>query len=556
MLLSVPATQKSGSHGVRTQQNPFVIPKDNMFLIRNTEKAQKKTRELQLPVHEKMTYKGRMRARQSELRKTLREDLEEEKDHAPTHPRTTAQLLQDTPACKFVMRNHNIGKDTVREFINGKRELFYLEHTLAIKREQIQQLKEVSDREKEELARAEKHLEEDNILFEAFLLESHTNAMEAIELAEQESNAKMEKLDEIRRITAKIMAIKSDIAQYEEILQEYKHYKDVLFKLSPPEWQEIQRAKKRGSNSASSVSEKESEGKSSETKTGKKTSLPDIRREKSSTGSRELLPLREARAPSRHSVKSTLQNSSKMSSPFETDSSDSEEEPELYFTEPQQLLHIQKELREQNLSLLENVKEIEESLEELTRTVEQTENNMEHEISQRKQQIDAIMKTIKEEKERTAEIEVKVKMANFGQNKTKEDIALNILGRKVEELYRSFTGDMLANLGTVHMLMAIEGKLLMLLDNIEMIPADKVNMAVRAREKERKLRLQEEKLFLQKQHQEQRRKKALERAQAEIKRMTGRKLMPRSLPPLRKPKNNQQDDIIDKEKEDYLYFFT
>lgn len=35
----------------------------------------------------------------------------------------------------------------------------------------------------------------------------------------------------------------SEIAKYEEILIDYKRYKDLLFKLSPPEWQEAQKAK-------------------------------------------------------------------------------------------------------------------------------------------------------------------------------------------------------------------------------------------------------------------------------------------------------------------------
>lgn len=35
----------------------------------------------------------------------------------------------------------------------------------------------------------------------------------------------------------------SELARFEEILVDYKSYKDLLFKLSPPEWQEAQRSK-------------------------------------------------------------------------------------------------------------------------------------------------------------------------------------------------------------------------------------------------------------------------------------------------------------------------
>lgn len=35
----------------------------------------------------------------------------------------------------------------------------------------------------------------------------------------------------------------SEISKNEEILKDYKRYKEFLFSLSPPEWQEAQRAK-------------------------------------------------------------------------------------------------------------------------------------------------------------------------------------------------------------------------------------------------------------------------------------------------------------------------
>lgn len=35
----------------------------------------------------------------------------------------------------------------------------------------------------------------------------------------------------------------SELAKFEEILKDYKRYKKLLFKLSPPEWQEAQRTK-------------------------------------------------------------------------------------------------------------------------------------------------------------------------------------------------------------------------------------------------------------------------------------------------------------------------
>ena len=52
------------------------------------------------------------------------------------------------------------------------------------------------------------------------------------------------------------------------------------------------------------------------------------------------------------------------------------QEPELYFTDPQQLLDIFAELEEQNLSLIQNSQETEESLEEIKQTITLTEEKM------------------------------------------------------------------------------------------------------------------------------------------------------------------------------------
>lgn len=68
---------------------------------------------------------------------------------------------------------------------------------------------------------------------------------------------------------------------------------------------------------------------------------------------------------------------------------------------------------------------------------------------------------------------------------------LSALGQKVEEVYRSCIGDSETNLSTLQMLMAIENRLGDLLGSIELIPADRLAMAERVKEKERRLRSDE-----------------------------------------------------------------
>ncbi|KAK3574140.1 hypothetical protein QTP86_003425 [Hemibagrus guttatus] len=401
MYMSAMFYLEDGCEGNKTEQNPFKMPEDNtIFHFRKTEKARKKLeyqRDLSLSVHEKKTYSGRIKARQLELRKKLRDGLDEEDAGTTNRSQSEDFLHKNVPSSKMIM--------------------------IKVKREEIAQLEERASREEKKLSKAEKLLEDDAALFDTFLKENDKNSVEAIRIAEQESKAKLEKVAEIKRVTSKMVAIKSNISKLEDTLQEYKLYRDFLFKLSPPDWQEKQRTKKKSKKTKATpaINNGEHEGKSRETDRGKKTWQTDRQtgREKRSPVPRELPPLREARVSSGQSVKSTSQNS-KISSASDSDSSENKEDPELYFTEPKQLLDLLSELEEQNLSLIQNSQETEESLEEFKQTMEQTHKNIEQEANHLKQQIDAMTMALKREKEKTAELELSTMFFDFGKSKAEE----------------------------------------------------------------------------------------------------------------------------------------
>lgn len=62
--------------------------------------------------------------------------------------------------------------------------------------------------------------------------------------------------------------------------------------------------------------------------------------------------------------------------------------------------------------------------------------------------------------------------------------------------------------------------------------------------------------MLAKLHQEERIKKALERAQQPVKKQVGRRLVFRSRPPGVKRRDDGKDKGTSKEEEEYAYFFT
>ena len=85
-------------------------------------------------------------------------------------------------------------------------------------------------------------------------------------------------------------------------------------------------------------------------------------------------------------------------------------------------------------------------------------------------------------------------------------------------VYRSCIGDNEASIASLQMLTAIENRLEELFDNIDKMPPHLVEAAEKAKEKERRMRMREEKILQQKVHQEERVKKALERSKADPKR--------------------------------------
>eukprot|EP00063_Salmo_salar_P027842 XP_014002677.1 PREDICTED: coiled-coil domain-containing protein 37-like isoform X2 [Salmo salar] len=535
---------------VRTaRRNPFKLPADNIFLLRNKENEQRKLerqRQQTLKVHEKSTYAGRIQAKQANLRQELRQGQNEV---YPTSSSKAVSTLRDDPAWRKAAIQNSNDRENISEYITKKREMFLIEYSLAVKREVIHKLAEVATKEENRLQQAETFLDEDTAMFDEFLEENDKNSVEAIKIAEYETKAKLEKVAEIKRISGKMVAVKSDISKNEEILKEYTLYNSFLLKLSPTEWQERQQAR-RAMVDKIKAAIKEREAQLAE------TAKPGRRRE---SMARDLPPVCDPRTPQRQSMMGTRESikPKEVRVPVDESKLPEYEEPELYFTDPQQLLDLLTDLEKQNLTLIQNSRETEETMEEFKHSMENTRNKMDQETEQLTQQIDIIAHAIQREKDMAAELELKSRLFYFGKYKTEDqDVMLEALGRKVAEVYRSYAGESGANLTTLQMLTNIEGLLGELLENVELVPKDRVLMAKRAKEKARRLRLREENVRVQKMQQEERLRKALERAQADTKRPTGKKLMPRSLPPVTEQLVNKDDGDTDMEKEKQLYFFT
>jgi DNA anti-recombination protein RmuC len=84
-----------------------------------------------------------------------------------------------------------------------------------------------------------------------------------------------------------------------------------------------------------------------------------------------------------------------------------EEEPPMYFKEPQQLMDIFSALEEQNLFLIQNSQETERTLEELQHAFKETKSSMESRTGQLSDQISELQAQITAEEQRSAALKLK-----------------------------------------------------------------------------------------------------------------------------------------------------
>ncbi|RXM97946.1 Netrin-4 [Acipenser ruthenus] len=106
-----------------------------------------------------------------------------------------------------------------------------------------------------------------------------------------------------------------------------------------------------------------------------------------------------------------------------------------------------------------------------------------------KQQIAMLKATIIREEEKASELEFKSRIFSDGEvNSQKQDSILNMLNKKVDDVYKSCIGEVPAKISTLQMLTSIENRMEELLESLETLPRDKVEAVERSKEKEMRLR--------------------------------------------------------------------
>ncbi|XP_078399230.1 cilia- and flagella-associated protein 100 [Cetorhinus maximus] len=537
--------------------NPFKIPRNcDIFVLRDIERERKKkeqNEQKKLKIHEKATYAARINRKYGSQQKLVEEP---EKDAEGEHQANVKKLsaLKSDPSWKVkVTRDRHVEKETLNDYISKKREMFILQYSLTMKKDEMRKLDEVAAEEEMKLEKAEQYLEEDAAMFDEFLKENDKNSAEAMRIAEQETKLKLERVAEIKKLTTQMMAVKNDIVKFEETLKDYQIYRDFLVKLSPKDWKEEREKRRQGRR----LSKKTAKVKPRELVVKASLHSSITRRQISKSSIQSGQDLQSVKLGAKSGLDRRKSAAVPATRDAESDWSDSDEEHELYFTDPKQLLNIYTELEEQNLSLILNSQETEEAVEEIKQAMANAQHKMNCETDFLKQQLNLLNEAVAKEESKAAELELKAKMFSFSQSTIEDqDKMLEVLDQKVGEVYRACIGENEANMSTLQMLTSIENYLEDLFENLEKLPREKVELAQRNKEKEKRLRVREARLMEEKLHQEERIHRAIIRSQAEHQKKTVRKLVYRSNPPLMKELEKESQVTTDKEKEETEYYFS
>ncbi|XP_077117187.1 coiled-coil domain-containing protein 38 isoform X2 [Ranitomeya variabilis] len=440
----------------------------------------------------------------------------------------------------------------------SKSQLLLHQFSIDSKVDAIRKMKMVLSKEKDKICDAERKFEEDAEIFEDFLKESDRNVAESLKLADKETKAKLEKIKEIQEVTAEIVTLKSDIAKCEETLKECKIYEHFLRRLSPSEWQDAQN-QKRILREAAKNKDKE-----------RKHTLPfpiitkrsDRRLLSGAEGMRDHRYLSRRKSSATESRRSSTRSPSEASideRETQTGDSDSEEEPEIFFTDPQQLLQIFAELEEQNAILIKKAQELDETMQEVKERRVISEERMNQRLKSRNEQKKKYSEALAREQEQIAELELKVKMFSL-EDMTLEDQdkMLSALKKKIAEVYAYCIGKDQAAINPVQMLSSIESRHGDLQDLLESLPKELVQAEQKAKQRERRMRIHQEKVKDELLKQQKRMMRAMERATKDDCKTVRRKLMKRSEPPPQSRRKTKIDleKLAAQKQEDYEYFFT
>jgi len=528
-------------------RNPFTLPTDEeIFRMRDEEQARKQAERVRLDglsVHQKSTASSRMGGT-----RRFKDDDEQLNDSIISkQAKHTRGLVAAATAA--ISNDRRREKENMTDFIHKKREMFLVQMSLDTKREEIRKLEEKAQMKEEALRKSELMLEEDSIRFDTFLKENDKKAHEAIKRAEQETKAKQEKVQQIKKLNQQIQMIQSDQSKLKEQLEDCLKHKEFLDSLTPPEFFEEQKAIKRQRQEDRLQQRRNFALKKWEEACAKARAEAEAKER----AERERLE-REGRVKKKDKKKNDIVLPPKPPEDADVLTSSGEDTP-MYFNKSMQLLDLFTALEESNLFLIQNSQETEQALEEIKQNYKVTKVQMNTKTSQLRSNIEQLQTQIGGQTALATVLQARMG-GGGGDEKGKGDAQVKWVADlhvKVTEVYKLCGFDADSNPSTLFMLTDIEARLEDLRSAIEQMPEEYTLKSLKEKEKERRERVRAQRMAEQQQLYEERMKKSLERSMQAPKKRKGRQVMWRSQP-LRKAVQAERKDDGDGDDEDAQYF--
>ena len=326
-------------------------------------------------------------------------------------------------------------KENMVKVIEKKREMFLLQMNIDIKKEEIRKLEEYSHVREEGLKISEDMLEEDLKEFNKFWTKCKEQTHQAMKSSEDETKRKLKHTQKVAKLNDKKQAVFNSTQKSEELLNEYMRYKRFLDKLTPKEWLDNQRRRF------------------------------------------ELSQQRKGRtAPTQ--VTSQYTDADLM---FDSDS----ETPDMYFTDPRQLMEVFGDLVEENLFLIQNIQEQEHALEEAKHMLTNFERESNVKLTTLRENEDRMQKGIEDKDHQCELMQERLKKSVMSENSALPN--LKELEDKIREVYSSSVDETAA--GSLSMLTNIEQSIdshLSLFNEITRLDAAYISNEGRKREKQRR----------------------------------------------------------------------
>ncbi|CAF1298884.1 unnamed protein product [Adineta steineri] len=539
--------------------NPFKFSPDVDFCalsqLDKREKTEERERMQNLKVHDKLSKAQRlMKGRRFRILKDIDNEIEEERI---LNKETRVPSTRDNaPWLAAITRNRRVENESLQDFIEKKRSMFVLQYELTVKRTEMRKLEEITAAEEQRIEKAEKDLEDDAHMFDQFLAANNKNANEAARVADEEARKKLEKVAEIKRLHGQITGLKSELLRREDELTELKQYKQFLDQITPIEWKEERRKKlkeermeKQKLEVPSGISDDQA-SKSGSRPQSRVTDTKSIKRGMGSTTLKGPVNRRTSNSTTTHDSDSAVNKGS------DIDTNDLDNDFELYFTDPQQLLEIFTKLEEQNLSLIQNSQDHEEQLEELTRDIQVTMEKKNAETASLQQQVTNLEQAIASEEHKQKELMAKVGAHSLVNNESKQEEYLTQLSGVIGDVYKKIFNENPVTSDPIKNLASIENRLEELFQDIDLLNPDRLQEAEKAKEKERRIRLREQKKLEEERINEEKKRKAALRAKEPPKKQLGRPIAERSRPPDMKKSDQDTINKTNEEEEELAYYFT